>query len=101
MSYPGKVVQAYDFESLTVTGSASGLTSTKIAPSGKQAAFEVLITVETNPIRFRTDGTDPTTSVGHLLNAGDAVTITGLNNVRRLKLIATGSNATVMVTFFV
>ena len=33
-----------------------------------------LITVETDQVRWRDDGTDPTSSEGHLLNAGDVLT---------------------------
>jgi hypothetical protein len=57
-----------DYESISVGGAAVGLTAAKVA--GHRS---VLITVEGATVRFRLDGVDPTTSEGHLLNAGDVL----------------------------
>lgn len=100
MSSPAKLAQAYGFETITVSSTAIGLTSTLITPANKQAALEVLITCETGNVRFRMDGTDPTSSVGHLLPATSSLTVTGLNNLKRLKFIRVSVDATLQVTFF-
>lgn len=107
MAASQRYATAYDYEAITVSTTAVGLTSTKVTPSdaantpahGK--AFEVFISVETNGIRYRIDGTDPTASEGHPVASGEAITITGYNNIRRLKMIRSGAaDAAVKVTFF-
>lgn len=103
---------AVDFEQLTVS-TAVGFTASKIlvqtasTDTNEGQAFieskrvdEALVTVETNPIRVRFDGTNPTASVGHLFNAGDSFVVSGQNAVSKLRMIATGSNATVNCTYF-
>ena len=84
------------FTALTVTN-AMALTvcsgdATCTADVGRTQAF---VTVETNPIRWRADGTAPTTTIGHLANAGASITITGQANVSNFSMIATGASAAV------
>ena len=63
------------------------------------ATVQMYCTVETNPIRWFANGTAPTTTVGHLANAGATVAISGAHvNVANFQMIATGSNATVTCT---
>jgi hypothetical protein len=52
------------YQALTVSTAALGLT----VPSGADMA---IIRAETNPLRFRDDGTDPTASVGMPLLVAD------------------------------
>ena len=84
--------------------SATGVTSTLITPtSGQYTGFNakaVLITVESNTIRFRTDGTDPETDEGHPIVAGDSYIVRGGQNVKRLRFLDVSAAATVMVTVF-
>lgn len=100
MPAPQKSQQAFAYEAITVSSTAIGPTLTTIFPSGKQAASEAFITVETNPVRWRADGTDPTSSEGHLLQAGDSLSIFGTVNLKNLKFIRTGSDATLRVTYY-
>lgn len=97
---------AHAFETVTVTTSAAvGLTSGNYvtrAAFGPQGGGTVYLfcTVETDNIRFRADGTDPTRSVGHPVPAGTSFTVQGYNNVRSLKMIGSGSaSASVSCTF--
>lgn len=106
MAASNRYATAYDYEAITVSSTAVGLTATKVTPSAAAntpahgKAFEVFISVETNAIRYRIDGTDPTASEGHPVAAGASVTITGYDNIRRLKMIRQSADAAVKVTFF-
>lgn len=105
---------AVDFETITVSNVAIGVTASKLtsvltrnANSGEQSYVEVrrldeaLFTVETNPIRFRLDGTDPTAAIGHLLNAGDSLVVTGFGNLSKLRFIRQGAaDGTVQATYY-
>jgi len=74
-------------------------TAAKIADDKGQAPYYALFTVETNSVRFRMDGTDPTASVGHKVDAGQNVEIHGKGNVARIKFIAVTADATVMASY--
>ncbi len=65
-------VNNIDYSTLAVAGTAVGLTvdASPVMPSGAKGAT---ITVETDQVRFRDDGTAPTASEGHLLNVGDVL----------------------------
>lgn len=96
---------AYAFESITVSTTAIGITSTLVhqqsasAPT-RDARFAV-ITVESQPLRYRIDGTNPDASTGHLLAAGDVLTLDNFDDIRRLRMIRSGaSDSTAMVTLF-
>ncbi len=52
-----------------------------------------VITVESNPVRFKV-GSDPTTSDGTILNDGDTLELDSTDDLRLVRFIATGSNAT-------
>lgn len=66
-----------------------------LATGGRWSA---LITTETGGLRWRYDGTDPTTTVGQLLAAGSSMTISGHDLIRRFRMIRDGStSATVTV----
>lgn len=85
--------------------SAMGVTSTLLVPSSGRfkgvAASELFITVETNPIRFTMNGTNPTSTTGHKLGVGESVIITGVEDVKRFRCIDTAAGASsVTVTVF-
>lgn len=61
-----------DYEDVTVSTAAVGLTAAKVAAS--RTAF---ITCEGGAVRYRLDGTAPTASVGHVLNVGGTLTLSG------------------------
>lgn len=93
------------YESITVsTTSVSPITTTiqsTLTNGLREQAVEAVVTIETNPIRYRVDGTAPTSSEGHLLNAGDVLTVQGFQNITNLKMIRQGSaDATVRITYF-
>ena len=94
----------YDHESITIDATVGGvgLTASKIRPTGGHAreAVRVLITVETAEIRYTYNGTAPTTTVGHILNVDDALTLYGQPSIDRFKAIRTGATSgTIKVTY--
>jgi hypothetical protein len=92
---------AYDFETITVSSVAIGFTSSKVSSTGVPSAKAAIITIETNPLRYRYDGTAPTTTVGHLRAATDTpLVVWGINNIRNFKMIRQGgADASVSVTY--
>lgn len=71
-----------------------------IEPGGPDVHKAVFV-VEGAPIRVTLDGTTPTSSVGHLFNPGDVVTIDGEKDVKSFKAIRTTStSASAYVTYF-
>lgn len=96
------------FEQVTVAGASIGLTASKITTFGSSTAPQrneaagAFLTVETGPIRFSLDpATVPTTTVGHLLNAGDTLTVDGKTNLTNLRFIrTTGTSGLVNATYW-
>ena len=88
--------RVFAFEQITVAGTAVGFTTATIDPGTVGRAILAAVTVETAPVRYRTDGTDPTAAVGTLLNIGDRLTVWGSDDVRRIRFIrTTGASATI------
>ncbi len=77
------------YESLTVTDTAGGLTR----PSG--AAKSYVGRVETADIRYRGDGTAPTSAEGVLLQVGDIFVLND-SEIERTKFIRKGSTSGVI-----
>lgn len=88
-------VQVATYETLTVSTSAVGLDTATI-----QGIAYCQARLETDKVRFRIDGTNPTAAVGVELSVGDILQIFDANSARRLRLIrSTGSvDATMQVT---
>lgn len=76
------------FQTITLSNStAQGLNSTL------RTARHLRISVETNNVRFREDGTDPTLTTGVLLSSGLIYDWEGYNGTSRLKFQrATGTS---------
>ena len=93
------ILSAFDYESITLDNATKSLTSATLEGSGVPAQ-RVLITVETNSIRFRHDGTDPTSSEGHVVAVDNSLVIVGARDLRRLKMISTDAGgSTVKVSY--
>ena len=89
------------FETLTVSDTAKALTQQIYsAHNGLETCTKATIMVETAPIRYRVDGSDPTASVGLLANAGDVLTLTGATELRLFRAIrSTAADATISVDY--
>lgn len=65
-------------------------------------AVAVLLQAETQNVRFRVDGTAPTTAVGLILIAGDApIRLDGRDAMRNLKVIEVAASAKLNYCFVV
>ena len=83
------------FESLTV--STKVLPLTRVVLGDRDQAF---ITIESQAVRYRVDGGDPTATVGIVLNAGDILELSGRNEVTQFRVIRRdGADATLRATY--
>lgn len=93
--------RAYKVATATISNTAKaishedfGLTAAEIA-----AADRAVITAHTNNVMATWDGTNPTTTLGHLLGTTHPPMIVHGSNIARLKFIrATGSDGAITVT---
>lgn len=93
-------VTAFDLETLTITSStAVSLTSSIYTPEGNKSATKALVSVKDNSVRYRTDGTAPTTSVGHLVTSGSEIELLTFREISNFKIIATASDAYIDITY--
>jgi len=73
------------YAELTVSDTAVGLAeATPAMPEGTKRAY---IACETANVRWKADGSDPTSSAGHLIVAGDSVSFTNRDYTDLLKAI--------------
>ena len=99
------VYDAFAFEALTVGGTAVPFTALTANPSSIPGAKAAYCTLEgTVQVRYRMDGTAPTSTVGHLsatpsATAPAVLVILGASNVRRFQAISVGANVTLHVTY--
>ena len=105
------VYQGYAFDTLTIdtTAGGTGLTVAKYKPSADgnlrtnadRGASRVVITVETASVRYTYDGTTPTAAIGHLAQGAnyDSIVLIGDDAIKNFRAIATGSSATLQVTY--
>jgi hypothetical protein len=81
----------------SITDSAAGFTSTNIRPtSGDLAGFTakcVRVRVESAALRWRQDGTDPTSSTGTIQNPFEEFYIEGPTEIKRFRAIRTGDTS--------
>jgi hypothetical protein len=89
---------AASYEALTVSSSAVGLQSATLSPAGGDV-WICQISVEGASLRWRYDGSNPTTTEGHLAQVGDWIELKGFTNLQRFRAIRTGTtDATLRVT---
>jgi hypothetical protein len=95
------------FETITVDDSVKTLTlanydpETLNGPGVIGAAPGALITAEGGDMRYRFDGVDPTTAIGHLLKTGDIQKFKDLTVLKNFRVIRTGSTSGILqITYF-
>lgn len=88
------------YESITVADTAIGITAGYLpsAVTGCQYWKDINLrcTLETAQVRYRVDGTSPTNSEGHVLNAGDVLRINSCIEIFYFRAIRTGSTSGVL-----
>lgn len=90
--------KTFAFEALTVAGTAVGFTQATYNTS-TNAARAALARVEGAPCRYRTDGTNPTATVGVLLQPGDVILVLGASDLELIRFIRQGASATLNVEY--
>ena|SRR3990167_9045294 len=91
--------KAFAHESITVTDTAQTFTAATYL-TGSEKAKRAIITIESAQIRYTYDGTTPTSSVGHLCNPFDVISLIGSDNITNFRAIRAGStNAAIKVTY--
>ena len=92
--------EATGYESITVADTAVSLSAGTYTQSDGSIAKKATITVETGQIRWRYDGTAPTSSEGHLSNPTNVIVIKGSINIQNFRAIrATSTSGTIRVTY--
>lgn len=102
MPQPVSQLSTVAFEQITVAAAAIGLTTANVRGYGSNrfAAEKAVIIVEAAQIRWRDDGTDPTTSVGMVANPGTVLTFDNRDRLEKFRAIRTGStSATLSITY--
>ena len=94
-----KGIDPLDKEEITVGNAEVGFTDATIKQSAGNAAVAV-VTVEDDQIRYWVDGSTPTTSSGHLAEAGTSFTICGLNSIDNFSAIRVTTDAEIKASFF-
>lgn len=85
---------AISFQQISVIATSTVIpTSMYVKASNHGPASTCRGRLETGAIRFRIDGTAPTSSVGELLDVGDRIEITGYTNIQNFKAIRTTSDS--------
>ena len=93
------------YESITVSTTAIGFTLAEIKPNTgifkDMECHEVFCTLETASIRYCVDGTTATTDVGHLVSAGQTITIRNKESIKNFSAYRDATTDGVLkVTFF-
>jgi len=84
------------YESLSPVGATAFSENIRKPTAGTYAnmtALAALITIETNAIRFREDGSNPSATEGLRIEAGQNYTVVGSENVERFRVIDTADGA--------
>lgn len=87
--------QPVGYQQITNVSAAVGVT---VPAAGDAKANAALISAETQNVRWRDDGTNPTAAVGNLLTAGSDMWYEG--DLNALKLIEVAASAKVNVNFY-
>ena len=90
------LVANYDtisYEDITVSSSSIPLTTIPAT------AVRAVITVETDAVRFKTDGNNPSSTVGHLLNINDVLILESAADITAFKVIRVTNDATIRVSY--
>lgn len=86
-----RAAQVVTFEQLTVSTSSVGITGAVLNPAGQASIQHCTGRLQGAQVRFRWDGTAPTSTVGTPLEIGDILTIDSHEDATRIRFIRTGA----------
>lgn len=78
---------AFNHEAVTVSTAAVAITASVTSGGATKRGHRVLVTVEDQPVRFRYDGSDPTSTTGHKAAANDQLEFISYDDINRLRFI--------------
>jgi hypothetical protein len=82
------VFSLVNFGLRTVAFQQSTVSTTAVAlPAAGESPKRAVITVHTNAIRYRLDGTNPSTTVGHLAPTGTVIELMGPTEIASFRMI--------------
>lgn len=93
------VLQEYTTDQQTIGASSTGLSLTKIRNGGRWAE-RVIVNVTTAPIRWQSDGTDPTSTVGRIAYQGETITLDNRGRIQNFRAIRLGSTSSILEESF-
>src|SRR3990167_3036916 len=98
MPQPVNQLSTVAFDQIPVAASAIGLTTANVRGYGANRfpAERAVLIVETAQIRWRDDGTDPTTTVGFLANVGTVLTLDNRYRIEKFRAIRTGGTSALL-----
>jgi len=89
-------VSAIQYESITVATASIGLTAANLIADGIVRPKRAYCTLETAQIRFRVDGSAPTTSEGHIMDIGGRLILETHEELKNFRAIRTGATSGVL-----
>jgi hypothetical protein len=87
------------FEQLTVSNTVKTLTEGVYKPNRREKAQKAFISVETDAIRFLTNGDTPTSSFGMPASNGDTIELESFDEIAKFKAIRVTNDATINITY--
>jgi hypothetical protein len=91
----------FAFETITVSTTALGFTAATLEPAGARPADLAVVTVESNAVRYRADGLNPTATVGHVAAADASLSVCGTHAIRRIRFIRKdAADSTLSVSYY-
>lgn len=97
-----RTFEPLSYEAIVVSNTAIGPTPANIIEASGAAADAVYgsFSIEDDSIRFRVDGTAPTATEGHLIDAGESFVVCGPATLQALQMIRVTSDADVKATYY-
>jgi len=96
-----QAINIIDYAILSVAASIVGLANS--TPALPSKAKRVYITTETDAIRWRADGTNPSTSEGHVLAVNDSISFTSANYrqlLEKIRFSKVTNTAALKITYY-
>ncbi len=94
-------LECKDYEKLTVNGSVTTLTGSKVTSATNGYAHMVMMSIENDSVRMTLDGsTAPASGVGHVIAADDGIDIFGHANLENIKFLNVSGSVDIQVSYF-
>lgn len=93
LALPCGAVDGRTYEQLTVGATAVGISSSTLQPTAQPQVKACQGVNQDAELRYRYDGTDPTSTVGTPLSSTGIIDIVDISTAQRLKFIRTGGTS--------